>query len=485
MRVTTFSGTGLRRIVVTSAAAITLGATARLHAQGASPVDERLVDSIVGAEMRKQHSVGISVALVRGGKIALSKGYGSASLSPSVPVDTGTRFSIGSVTKEFTATLLLLLQEDHKLSAHDTLAKWFPNLTRAREITLIDLVNHVSGYRDYYPLDFVDREMSLPTTYDKVIDEYATRPLDFDPGTRWSYSNTGYTILGRVLERVSGKPLGTLMEERIFRPLGMKQSVYEPAHIERQASGYMSWALGDPEPAPPEGQGWIGAPGGIWSTANDLARWDLALMRPGFLTPASRALLFGERILRDGTPTGYAGGLGVGQSGGRTIYQHGGATSGFSATNIFIPADSAAVVLLSNTDRNVTPAPLLRLVSTPRQMASEPAAPRRAQTPMTPPTPRGLTAMAAAVDFFAQLQRGQVDRTQLADDYAAFLTPARVAGAARTLAPLGEVTRAEVLAIRERGGMQVATVRLTAGDRAITTLMYRAPSGAIEQYLLW
>ena len=448
-----------------------------------TPIDEHLVDSIVTAGMKEHRLVGLSVTLMRGGQVALQKAYGEASLQPRVPADTLTRFSIGSVTKEFVAALTLLLQEDGKLSVHDTLAKWYPNLTRSKEITLLDLINHVSGYHDYYPLDYVDREMAKATTPDAIMKEYATVPLDFDPGTRWSYSNTGYTILGRVLERVSGKPLGTLLEERIFRPLGMRQTTFEPTTPNRLAIGYMSWALGEMEPAQPEGRGWTGAPGGIWSTAGDIAKWDLALMRPGFLTPASRQVMFTGRVLRDGTPTGYAGGLMVADVGGRTVLQHGGATSGFSATNIFVPADTAAVVLLSNTDQNIPAAALLRLVSPPRTTAAAP--PRRTQAQRTPPTPRGLGVVAMAVSFFNDLQHGKVDRAMLSADYAAFLTPQRVRQAAMSLAPLGEVTRAELLGMSERGGMQVATVRLTAGNRTVNTLMYRRPDGVLEEFLMW
>ena len=453
-------------------------------ARAQAPIDEHVVDSIVSAGMRDHRLVGLSVALVRGGRVQLLKGYGDASRQPRVPVDTLTRFSIGSVTKEFVAALTMMLQEDGKLSVHDTLAKWYPNLTRAREITLLDLINHVSGYHDYYPLDYVDREMALPTTAEHIMQEYATVPLDFDPGTRWSYSNTGYTILGRVLERVSGKPLGPLLEERIFRPLGMSQTMYEPTRPERRATGYVSWALGEMEPAQLEGRGWIGAPGGIWSTAGDIAKWDLALMRPDFLSAAARQVLFTERILRDGTPTGYAGGLAVAQAGGRTIIQHGGATAGFSATNVFVPEDTAAVVLLSNTDQNISAGPLLTLVSPVRPNASA-QAPRRTQRRMTPPTPKGLGAVAMATSFFNDLQRGQVNRTLLSADYEAFLTPQRVKQAATSLAPLGEVTRAELLGLSERGGTQVATVRLTVGSRTVTTLMYRRPDGVLEEYLLW
>jgi CubicO group peptidase (beta-lactamase class C family) len=315
------------------------------------------------------------------------------------------------------------------------------------------------------------------------MQEYATMPLDFDPGTRWSYSNTGYTILGRVLEKVTGKPLGDLLEERIFRPVGMRQTMYEPTRPERRATGYVSWALGPMEPALLEGAGWIGAPGGIWSTAGDIARWDLALMRPGFLSTASRDVMFKERILRDGTPTGYAGGLAVSQNGGRTLIQHGGATSGFSATNLFVPDDTAAVVLLSNTDQNMSTAPLLLMVSPVRTTTA--TTPRRTQRPMTPPTPRGPGAVAMAASFFNDLQRGQVDRRTLSADYTAFLTPERVRQAAAVLAPLGEITGAQLLGTSERGGMQVAQVRLVMGARTATALMYRRPDGIIEQYLLW
>ena len=460
-----------------------IATTAPAVATAQAPIDEHVVDSIVTAGMKERRLVGLSVTLMRGGHVALQKAYGEASLQPRVPVDTLTRFSIGSVTKEFVAALTLLLQEDGKLSVHDTLAKWYPNLTRSKEITLLDLINHVSGYHDYYPLDYVDREMATPTTADAIMKEYGTVPLDFDPGTRWSYSNTGYTILGRVLERVTDKPLGTLLQERIFTPLGMRQTMYEPTAPERRATGYVSWALGEMEPAELEGRGWIGAPGGIWSTAGDIARWDLALIRPGFLTPASRKVMFTERVLRDGTPTGYGGGLNVTDVGGRTVLQHGGATSGFSATNVFVPADTAAVVLLSNTDQNIPAGPLVQIVSPARSTAA--AAPRRTQSPMTPPTPKGPGAVAMATSFFNDLQHGTVNRALLSADYAAFLTPQRIQQAAATLAPLGEVTRAQLLGLSERGGTQVAQVLLTAGSRTVRTLMYRRPDGVLEEFLMW
>ena len=447
-------------------------------------LDTRAVDSAVRAAMSQRRVPGASVALVRGGRLEYVGAYGHASLDPRVPADTATRFAIGSVTKQFIAALALLLQEDGKLSLDDTVAKWYPNITRAGEIRLIDLVHHVSGYHDYYPLDFVDRPMSRPTSAEQIIATFATAPLDFDPGTRWSYSNTGYTILGRVIERVTGRPLGELLEERIFRPLGLGNTAFEPTSRERRATGYISWALGDPEPAIVEGPGWIGAAGGIWSTAADVARWNVALMRPGFLSPASRAVLFGERSTKDGRPTGYAGGLAVNRAGGRTVYAHGGATAGFVASSAFVPEDTASVVVLVNGDQNITDAVPLTLVSPTRPTTASKAA-EPAQREVAPPTPRGASAQQAAVDFFRQLQRAEVDQSNLSDEYRAFLTPQRIQAAARTLGPLGAPSKSELVSRWERGGMEVAVVRLTFATRTVSTLMYRTPDGVVHQYLLW
>src|SRR6185295_12921177 len=140
-----------------------------------------------------------------------------------------TLFAIGSVSKQFTSAAVLLLAEEGKLSARDPVAKYYPTLTRAKEITLLDLMNHVSGYPDYYPLDFLDRRMKKPIDPDELLRQYAGGKLDFEPDSRYSYSNTGYILLGRVVEKVSGESLGAFLTRRIFKPLGMDHSFYELA----------------------------------------------------------------------------------------------------------------------------------------------------------------------------------------------------------------------------------------------------------------
>jgi CubicO group peptidase (beta-lactamase class C family) len=169
---------------------------------------------------------------------------------------------------------VLLLAQDGRLSVRDKVSKYFPKLTRASEITLLDLMNHTSGYPDYYPLDFVDRRMQKSIGPDELIQQYAGGKLDFDPGTDWSYSNTGFIILARVVEKVSRQSFAHFLESRIFKPLGMTRTAYEPeAKDDRLATGYTSFALSLAKPVLPEATGWLGGAGGIYATPGDLVNW--------------------------------------------------------------------------------------------------------------------------------------------------------------------------------------------------------------------
>src|SRR5262249_71738 len=154
------------------------------------------------------------------------------------------------------------------------------------DITLYDLMTHVSGYPDYYPLDFVDRRMLKALAVDQVIEEYAGGKLDFEPHSRWSYSNTGDMILGRGVGKGSGEPFCKFLEQRILKPTGMTHSYFEPGKdVPGLAQGYTSFALGKPELATLEAGGWIYAAGGLYASASDLTRWDLALTGGRVLKP--------------------------------------------------------------------------------------------------------------------------------------------------------------------------------------------------------
>jgi CubicO group peptidase (beta-lactamase class C family) len=156
------------------------------------------------------------------------------------------RYSIGSISKQFTAASMLLLQEDGKLSLDDPVGKYVPNLTRANEVTIRQLLSHTSGYQDYWQQDYVPPFMVQAITSEKILDMWARKPLDFDPGTRWQYSNTNYVIAGVIIEKVSAMPLLQFLQTRVFTPLGMKSvaNIDQEKLGDTDATGYMRYALG-------------------------------------------------------------------------------------------------------------------------------------------------------------------------------------------------------------------------------------------------
>jgi D-alanyl-D-alanine carboxypeptidase len=439
--------------------------------------DLKAIDAYVAAQVREQGFPGMSLTIVREGKVVLARGYGKRSLEDETPVERDTPFAVGSVTKQFTCACILLLAEDGKLSVDDRVAKFYPNLTRSGEITLYDLMAHTSGYADYYPLDFVDRRLREPILEDALLAEYAGAELDFEPGTRWSYSNTGYTLLGRVVDKAGGKPMGQFLKERILDPLGMTHSAFEPgSDMKGRAQGYSSFALGPPEPVALESKGWLGAAGGLWATGPDLARWDLALMGGRVLKPGTLRLMTTPRTLNSGKSTGYGCGLNIREVEGETIWTHGGSISGFLATNTLIPRARSAVILLTNSEHlnpGAIHATILRLLLHDLKKPEAPGVPK-----VHGPSPKE-----AALDFLHQMQAGKLDRDKLGEEFSVFLSEDRVKAAAPRLKALGEPEKVEVEGLHERGGMEVASLHFKFKTAELRALLYRTPDGKIQQLL--
>jgi D-alanyl-D-alanine carboxypeptidase len=450
------------------------------------------LERAIGQELSRRGGVGATVAIVENGRPLLAKGFGRRSVESPARVDEATLFGIGSVTKQFTAVAALLLAEQGTLSVNDKVAKYYPGATRANDITLLDLMNHVSGYPDYYPLDFVDRRMLKPIDPDDLIRQYAGARLDFEPGTRWSYSNTGFVLLGRILEKASGQSLGSFLRERIFGPLGMTHTIYEPGPDDRRvASGFTSFALTKLARAAREGDGWVGAAGAIYSTAADIARWDVALMDGRVLTPTSWALMTRPRILANGKSSNYGCGLSVATREGLTVFTHGGAVSGFIARNTFIPqARSAVVVAINDEDgplANAIVEHALRAVL-PAQAATVPvttgpsaAREDRGEIPRVDGPEPGARALA----LFNALQSGTLDRSGLGEEYSAYVTDAKARAASRALKSYGAPSGVTVRSVGERGGLEVSSVRLTFGARDLDALMYRSSNGSVQEFLLF
>jgi D-alanyl-D-alanine carboxypeptidase len=192
----------------------------RLFAQ--TPADlEKKLDEKISSSLKKAGAASVSVAVVQDGKLIYAKAFGFADLAVKRPADVNTRYAVGSISKQFTVVALLLLQEQGKLSLDDAVARFFPNLTRANEVSIRQLLSHTSGYEDYAPQDYIIPEWTQPTTPQAIVDHWAKKPLDFDPGTKWQYSNTNYVLAGEIFEKVSGQPLVAFLREKIFLPLGM------------------------------------------------------------------------------------------------------------------------------------------------------------------------------------------------------------------------------------------------------------------------
>jgi CubicO group peptidase (beta-lactamase class C family) len=424
--------------------------------------------------MEARGFVGLSVAIVRDGALVLEKGYGRSELGPDVPVQADTPFLVASITKQFVSAVVLQLAAEKKLSVDDKVARYFPDLTRANDITLYDLMTHVSGYRDYYPLFFVDREMSQPITADETIARYAKRPLDFEPRTRFSYSSTGYKILGRVIEKVTGKPLGVVLGERILRPLGMAHSYVNSTEATAPpAKGYTSFSLGPPEPATPEAQGWWFGASGLYAPAGDIARWDLALMSGKVLGPEAYKVFTTPRRLADGRTTNYGCGIFSSVKGGELILQHDGMDSGFAALNYMVPRTRSAVVILSNRDD----APPWDLVT---EIAALLNAEHRPSVKV-----EGPSTIEVAKKVFAAIQAGRVERSRFGDDFNFFLTDAKLKAASSRLGPLGAPTQVDVEAKVERGGMEQANLRFTFGTTKFRAIMLRSVDGKVQQFLIY
>jgi CubicO group peptidase (beta-lactamase class C family) len=259
-----------------------------------------------------------------------------------------------------------------------------------------------------------------------------------------------------------------------------------------ELDGSTEFALSPPQAAIPEGPGWVFSAGALYSTPSDLAKWDLALMEGKVLKPETYKLMTSPRKLADGTMSNYGCGLATGKRGEQPVLGHSGAVAGFYALNNMFPPTKSALVLLSNFDsydavNRVYAAVVSSLVPVPEppvQKASEEKAPDKKPVANVPAV-NGPAAAEAARQLFLALQAGKVDRALLGEEYNAFLSDEKVAGASTRLKAFGEPAKVDVTNVSERGGMEVAGTRLTFADgRTLTGLMYRTPDGKVQQFFV-
>lgn len=407
-----------------------------------------------------------SVAIVKDGQIAYVQAYGKARLLPPVEAKPEMQYSVGSISKQFTAAAILLLVEDGKLTLDDPVSKFLPDLTRAKEVTVRMLLSHTSGYQDYWPEDYVMTSMLQPATTEHILDSWARKPLDFDPGTRWQYSNTNYVIAGRIAEIAGRKPLLDQLQERIFQPLGIKD-VFNTDLSRLPANdplGYYRHALGPLRPAPKEGAGWMFAAGELAMSAHSLALWNISMMNRSLLKPSSYEEMWKDVKLKDGKETGYGLGVSVGKRNGHRFVSHSGEVSGFVAMNTVYPDDKAAVTVLTNQDAS----PAAGVI------AAE----------LGPMVIGRTKAEERALAIFTGLQNRKLDRSQLTEFCNAYFTAEAIEDFAGSLQALGAPLSFQQGSESQRGGMTFRSFRAEFQNRHLTVTTYEMPDGKLEQFLV-
>jgi len=360
------------------------------------------------------------------------------------------------------------LQEQGKLSLDDAVGKYVPGLTRGNEVTIRQILSHTSGYQDYWPEDYVMTPMLKPESAQQILDTWAKKPLDFEPGTKWQYSNTNFVIAGKIVEAVSGGPLMDLLVNRIFRPLGMK-SVWnsdEEKLTAVDATPYYRHGLGPLRVAPKEGRGWMFAAGELAMTAHDLALWDESLIARSILKPDSYKDMFTEVKLKDGKSTHYGLGVEVREREGHRSIEHSGEVSGFVSDNEVLVDDGVAVAVLTNQDA-VGAASTIAQLETPVVLNAALSAPEQ-----------------QAIDIFHGLQQGKIDRALLAPNLSDYFTEEALADFQQSLGSLGEPLSFRQTRDSLRGGMTFRAFQIVYPGKRLMLTTYTYPDGKLEQYLI-
>jgi len=305
------------------------------------------VDEYVKAEMRRQKIPGVSLAIMKDGKAILAKGYGFANVEHKVLVKPETVFQSGSVGKQFTATAVMMLVEDGKIGLDEKISKYLGEVPDSwKPVTIRQLLSHTGGFTDY-PDDF---DLRKDYTEDELLKRWQTITLAFQPGEKWQYSNLGYVTLGILIHKVTGKFYGDFLDERIFKPLGMKTAriINEADIVPNRAAGYrlVNGEL--------KNQQWVSpslnttADGSLYLTAQDMAKWDAALYGENLLKGATLEQMWTPVTLKDGRTHPYGFGWSLRTVNRHKLVEHGGSWQGFKAHIARYVDDKLTVIVFAN-----------------------------------------------------------------------------------------------------------------------------------------
>jgi CubicO group peptidase (beta-lactamase class C family) len=292
------------------------------------------------------------------GAVIFEKGYGYKNKVTNARNDTNTIFQIGSITKQFTSAIILQLLEQNKLSLQDSLTKYIPDYPNGNKITIEELLTHTAGVYNYTnDVNFMVNETTHPINRDSLINRFKHKPLDFQPGQKFSYSNSGYILLGYIIEKVTGQSYFQVVRQRIFQPLHMDHSGFDFTHLNSpdKAIGYTS-----PESTTPANivdSSVSFAAGSIYTTVGDLYKWDRALRSGRIISPASQEKAYTPHLAQ------YGYGWMIGTVDGKKVVEHGGGITGFVSQIRRIPEDETCIVVLDNQPNGANPSDIARDIS--------------------------------------------------------------------------------------------------------------------------
>jgi len=432
------------------------------------------VDRLVTTTLADTGVPSVEIAIVRDGRLVLDKAYGKA--NEGLPARPDLPYQIASNSKQFTAMAILLLRDEGKLSLDDRVSKFVPGITEGDRITIRELLSHTSGLQDFWPQDYMFADMTVPTTPQHIVDKWAKKPLDFQPGTRWQYSNTGYVVAGMIVEKLSGQPLLAFLNQRIFGPLGMHPLDQDETNTPAFPAGYHRFALGPVRVATPPARGWLYAAGELSMTAADLAKWDIARMDRA-LVPARDWVEQETPVLRtDGRTNGYGLGVYNRYQRERHVIDHGGEAVGFLTQNTVYPDTKDAIIVFTNADFSGATDTLTSGIEKIVLDNPEPA--------LTTESDR-LADVRAVYDALAS---GRLDRSKFTANLNYYFTPTTLGDYRSSLAPLGPPSSITInRAPRLRGGFVNRNYTIHYANGKELTLVTYAEGGANgrwEQFMI-
>ncbi len=455
----------MRRLLLP--AAVLFAATSQ--AQTFTPELQHRVDAAVQQVVAQTGVPSASVGIVYGGKIVYTQAFGEARLKPELKATAAMAYPIGSISKQFTATCILLLAEDGKLTLDDHVSRWFPELTRANEVTLRELLSHTSGYEDYAPQDYTIPAWMQPTDPTRLVREWAGKPLDFDPGTQWQYSNTNFVLAALIVQKASGMPYFDFLRQRILKPVGIADSALnldtERNRVDPQ--GYERRALAPLRPAILEAPGWYFGDASLAMPVGSLLTWDLSVMNHTLLKPASYAAFETPTNLKNGKPTDYSLGIQVGVQNGHRVLEHSGEVGGFVAENLVLPDDKLAIAVLTNQEASSAAGLIAKAIGTVLL------------------TPTKKLVVSPLQEILTGLQEGRIDRSLFTPDANFYFSQDTLHDFSSSLKPLGEISKVAKKNEELRGGMTFTAYDVAfTSNKSVRVSTYTMPGGKLEQLLV-